>query len=216
MLRSLCKTMGKMRKPTILLFIASLALSDMPCASQTLPIKPARTIRFKTEVGSYMNVDISPDGHTLAFDLLGDLYYVSASGGKAKRFTRGIALHLRPVWSPDGSKIAYITDESGTMQLSVSNLTGRYHRIFRKSDGALFEGLDAVWTPDSRKIAIGDLICEMLGGRIISKTFSGYPLRFLPGRKQLFSLDSGKIYNIDQTTNRKRAISGVLQGFQAG
>jgi len=49
-----------------------------------------------------MNVDVSPDGKTLLFDLLGDLYTVPSTGGNATQLTRGIALHLRPVWSPDG------------------------------------------------------------------------------------------------------------------
>ena len=53
-----------------------------------------------------MNIDVSPDGKTLAFDLLGDLYTVPATGGVATQLTRGVAFHFRPVWSPDGRKIA--------------------------------------------------------------------------------------------------------------
>jgi hypothetical protein len=55
-----------------------------------LPIKPARTISFTTDEGSYMDVDISPDGKTILFDLLGDIYCVSEKGGNARQLTRGL------------------------------------------------------------------------------------------------------------------------------
>lgn len=51
-------------------FTLLFVLSFFPSLSQ-LPIKPARTISFTTDEGSYMNVDVSPDGNTIAFDLLG-------------------------------------------------------------------------------------------------------------------------------------------------
>src|SRR5580658_9827974 len=99
--------------PSSILPIILLLLPSVLTYSQGLPIKPARTISFTTDEGSYMNVDVSPDGKTLVFDLLGDLYTVPSTGGKATQLTRGIALHLRPVWSPDGQQIAYIGDSSG-------------------------------------------------------------------------------------------------------
>ena len=80
----------------------TLVLTNVFLFSQELPIKPTRTISFTTDEGSYMDVDISPDGNTIVFDLLGDLYTVPVTDGNAKQHTRGMALHLRPVWSPDG------------------------------------------------------------------------------------------------------------------
>ena len=62
-----------------------------------LPIKPARTISFTTDEGSYMDVDVSPDGKTLLFSLLGDLYSLPATGGTAKQLTRGLAINRCPV-----------------------------------------------------------------------------------------------------------------------
>jgi hypothetical protein len=56
-----------------------------------LPIKPERTISFTTDEGSWMDVDVSPDGKTILFDLLGDIYCVPAKGGNARQLTRGIA-----------------------------------------------------------------------------------------------------------------------------
>src|ERR1700749_1665514 len=84
--------------------------------AQLLPIKINRIARFTTTEGSYMNIDVSPDGKTLVFDLLGNIYTLPSSGGKAKQITRGMALYARPTWSPDGKKLAYISDESGSPQ----------------------------------------------------------------------------------------------------
>ena len=44
----------------------------------------ARSVTIDTRSGSWMSVDVSPDGQTIAFDLLGDIYLVSANGGEAR------------------------------------------------------------------------------------------------------------------------------------
>ena len=78
-----------------------LCLSSI-CMGQTLPLKPDKTISFTTDRGTYMDVDVSPDGRTILFNLLGDLYTIPSSGGKATQLTRGLAINLRPTLSPDG------------------------------------------------------------------------------------------------------------------
>ena len=55
-----------------------------------LPLRPARTLTFSTNVGHWMSVDVSPDGRTLVFDLLGDLYTMPITGGTATPLTREI------------------------------------------------------------------------------------------------------------------------------
>ncbi|MFA6072028.1 MAG: hypothetical protein WC810_25930, partial [Janthinobacterium sp.] len=71
-----------------------------------------------------MNVDVSPDGKTLLFDLLGDIYSVPATGGKAKQLTRGIALHLRPKWAPDGNRFGFLSDTAGGIRYCIQDLKG--------------------------------------------------------------------------------------------
>src|SRR3954467_4390014 len=64
----------------------------------SLCIAPARTISFETTKGTLMNADVSPDGRTILFDLLGDLYTVPRAGGVATRITSGMAMDLQPVF----------------------------------------------------------------------------------------------------------------------
>ena len=73
-------------------------------ACDSLCITPSRTVSFETSQGSQMNLDVSPDGETILFDLLGDLYTVRRNGGPATQLTSGPALDLQPVFSPDGSR----------------------------------------------------------------------------------------------------------------
>ncbi|HYV98981.1 MAG TPA: amidohydrolase family protein [Gemmatimonadaceae bacterium] len=68
---------------------------------------------FTTTAGHWMSVDVSPDGQTLVFDLLGDLYTMPVSGGKATPLTRGMALDVQPRFSPDGKKVVYVSDRDG-------------------------------------------------------------------------------------------------------
>ena len=62
----------------------------------------AKTVRFETSEGTWMDVDVSPDGRTIVFSLLGDLYRMPVTGGAATRITSGRAWDIQPRWSPDG------------------------------------------------------------------------------------------------------------------
>src|SRR5262245_34315985 len=82
-----------------------------------LPLKPTRTASWTTKVGHWMSVDISPDGQTLVFDLLGDLYTMPSSGGKATPLTRGMAFDGQPRFSPDGKHVVFVSDRDGGWNL---------------------------------------------------------------------------------------------------
>jgi len=55
-----------------------------------LPVIPARQAAFTTDEGTWMSLDVSPDGRTIVFDIMGDLYSVPIAGGKATRLTSGM------------------------------------------------------------------------------------------------------------------------------
>jgi len=82
-------------------------------ATKELPLEPSRSIAFTTENGTWTSLDVSPDGQTIIFDLMGDLYTMPISGGKATALTHGLAYEVHPRFSPDGKSVAYISDKSG-------------------------------------------------------------------------------------------------------
>ena len=70
------------------------------------------------------DVAISPDGATVAFTYRGDIYTVPVAGGKANRLTSNPAYDATPVWSPDGTKIAFSSDREGGRDIFVMSSAG--------------------------------------------------------------------------------------------
>ena len=121
-------------------------------AQEGLPLEPARTIRFTTGEGSWMSVDVSPDGQTLVFDLIGDLYTMPVTGGVATPLTQGMAVDAQPRFSPDGTKVVFTSDRSGgegvwTIALDKSDTTQITRGKEQKYDGP-------EWTPDGNYIVV--------------------------------------------------------------
>ena len=121
-------------------------------AGAELPLKPTRTVKFETDEGTWMSVDVSPDGRTLVLDLAGDLYTLPIGGGRASRITQGMAFDAQPRWSPDGRTIAYVSDRDGSDDVWVVDADGRNARQISKTDRTQF--LTPTWTPDGRYIAV--------------------------------------------------------------
>ena len=67
-----------------------------------LPLKSDRKITFTTDEGTWLSLDVSPDGKTIVFELLGDLYTLPIDGGQAKLISGGMAFDSQPKFSPDG------------------------------------------------------------------------------------------------------------------
>lgn len=67
---------------------------------------------------------ISPDGTQIAFCYMGDIYLTPVTGGEARRLTSHPAYDTRPVWSPDGQKIAFASDRDGGMNIYVTDVQG--------------------------------------------------------------------------------------------
>ena len=78
-----------------------------------LPLAPTRTLRMRATEGSWLSVDVSPDGSTLVFDLLGDLYTLPVGGGQATQLTRGMGFDAQPRFSPDGDAVVFTSDRDG-------------------------------------------------------------------------------------------------------
>ena len=120
----------------------------------TLARGKTREIDFTTNEGTWMSVDLSPDGSWIAFDLLGHVYRMPATGGEATALTQnsGVALNFQPRISPDGRSIAFITDRRGQYNLWIMNADGTNPRPVFSDVNAT--ALEPAWTPDGNYIVV--------------------------------------------------------------
>lgn len=105
-----------------------------------------KTHRFTTTQGTWMNLDVSPDGKTIVFDMLGDIYMMPITGGKAKAIRTGIAFEIQPRFSPDGSKISFTSDAGGGDNIWMMNPDGSDASQITKENFRLLN--NAAWMPD--------------------------------------------------------------------
>ncbi len=121
-----------------------------------LPLEPARWARFTTSTGTWISLDVSPDGQTIVFDLLGDLYRMPVSGGTATRLTHGLAHDMQPRFSPDGRRIVFVSDRNGDENVWLLNLEdGRFTQLTdEKGTGFISGYLSPEWTPDGNYIVV--------------------------------------------------------------
>ncbi len=110
-----------------------------------------REVRMQVDEGSWMNVDVSPDGRLIAFDLLGDIYTMPIAGGTPTRIAEGLAFEHQPRFSPDGRRIAFTSDRGGGDNIWVMNVDGGDKRQVTKEDFRLLN--QPSWSPDGRFIA---------------------------------------------------------------
>ena len=110
-----------------------------------------RNIPIAVDEGSWMDVDVSPDGATLAFSLLGDIYTMPVAGGTPRRIAEGLAWEVQPRFSPDGQRIAFTSDRGGGDNIWVMNADGSDKRAVTKEKFRLLN--QPSWSPDGRFIA---------------------------------------------------------------
>ncbi len=108
-------------------------------------------IPIQTDEGTWMDVDVSPDGNMIAFNLLGDIYTMPFSGGTPVRIAEGLAWEVQPRFSPDGSRIAFTSDRGGGDNIWIMNADGSDKRQLTKEDFRLLN--QPTWSPDGQFIA---------------------------------------------------------------
>lgn len=112
------------------------------------PPGPSKKVTITTDEGTWMDVDVSPDGKTIVFDLLGDIYSVPITGGKATLLAGGKAWEVQPRFSPDGKQISYTSDKDGGDNIWIMNADGGdKHAITRETNDLLD---NASWSPDGQ------------------------------------------------------------------
>jgi len=118
----------------------------------SLPLKMDRTVSFETSEGTWLSLDVSPDGKTIVFELLGDLYTMPIGGGAATRITSGPGFDSQPRWSPDGKRIVFLSDRSGAENVWLCDPDGSRSKALTKGTNNLFASPD--WTPDGNYIVV--------------------------------------------------------------
>ncbi len=114
------------------------------------PRGDSSTLAFEVDEGSWMSVDVSPDGSRLVFDLLGDLYSLPIEGGEAKRLTSGLAWDYQPRWSPDGQEILFTSDRGGGVNLWILPANGGEPEAL--TDAGEKDTNSGAWSPDGQWI----------------------------------------------------------------
>lgn len=114
------------------------------------PNSRVREVRIQTNEGTWMNLDVSPDGRSIAFDLLGDIYIMDIGGGTPRRLTSGLAFDQQPRFSPDGRRIAFTSDRAGGDNIWVMNADGTGSRAVTRETFTLLNA--PAWSPDGRFI----------------------------------------------------------------
>ena len=127
-----------------------------PDPDTPLPLPVDRTIAMTSTEGTWMSVDVSPDGSTIVFDHLGDLFTVPIEGGPARQLTSDMAYDAQPRFSPDGARIVFSSDRSGGQNIWVMSLDGA--DTLQITEGEANRAESPEWTPD------GNYIVAAMGG----------------------------------------------------
>jgi Tol biopolymer transport system component len=190
---------------SLLVFTSSLSFSysqDQPTKTDTtktdkkkkkdLPLEPGRTFEFDLNEGSWMALDVSPDGQTIVFDFLGDLYTIPITGGDATQITEGMQFDSQPRFSPDGKKVIYISDESGGENVWTVELDSKEKKQITKGNTNSYQSPE--WSPDGKY-----MIASKQSGRNASKLW-------------LYHIEGGSGAALVKEPNSLKMIEGAFGG----
>jgi Tol biopolymer transport system component len=168
-------------------FIVAVIVLVTPAVAEPnddLPLKPDRKIEFTTDEGTWLSLDVSPDGRTIIFDMLGDIYTMPMTGGTARLMFGGVAFESQPRYSRDGSMITFLSDRDGAENVWVANADGSQPRRLSSETQMIFTSPS--FTSDGKQVmasrGTGKLPFELWlydvdgsgkGKKVITGRFSG-------------------------------------------
>ncbi len=109
-----------------------------------------KEVPLSTDEGTWMNLDVSPDGKHIVFDLLGDIFSVPITGGTAKNLRTGLPFEVQPRFSPNGKKILFTSDAGGGDNIWTMNTDGSDAKQITTESFRLLN--NAVWTADGNSL----------------------------------------------------------------
>ena len=127
------------------------ASEDMTEWDVAAPPLPTRSVELDVDEGTWMSLDVSPDGETIAFDLLGDIYTIPITGGEATNISSGLPWEYQPRFSNAGTRIAFTSDRGGGDNIWVMNTDGTDKRQLTNEQFRLLN--NPTWSADDRYIA---------------------------------------------------------------
>ncbi len=133
-----------------LLIISSLQAQDDKKWDVSNPPGKHNEVTINTDEGTWMNLDVSPDGKTIVFDILGDIYKMPISGGKTTALRSGLPWEVQPRFSPDGKKILFTSDAGGGDNIWTMDTDGKNAKQITKESFRLLN--NGIWTPDGQYI----------------------------------------------------------------
>jgi imidazolonepropionase-like amidohydrolase/Tol biopolymer transport system component len=149
-----------MRPMTAVMTVALTASLFLPTSAQkddkkwdvAADLGPAAKLAFDTDEGTWMNVDVSPDGKRIVFDVLGDIYIMPIDGAPsgATRIAGGPAFDMQPRFSPDGSRIAFSSDRDGLWNIWTMDLEGKDAKQISREKKWFVNS--PTWAPDGQYI----------------------------------------------------------------
>jgi imidazolonepropionase-like amidohydrolase/Tol biopolymer transport system component len=107
-----------------------------------------RTVTIDTTETTWSNVDVSPDGSTIVFDMLGDIFTMPITGGEASALTNGIEWNYQPRYSPSGEEVVFVSDRAGGDNLWIMSADGSNPRAITAEGEHLVH--NPSWSPDGR------------------------------------------------------------------
>ena len=127
-----------------------------PDDKRDLPLEPADTLEFTVDEGTWISLDVTPDGESIIFELLGDLYRLPMAGGSATRLTSGMAYDSQPRVSPDGKWVAFVSDGDGadnvwirSLEPPVDGAEPTQRKLSSESQSGV---ISPAWTADSQYV----------------------------------------------------------------
>jgi hypothetical protein len=182
------------------------------------PPGPSSSQSIDADEGTWISLDVSPDGEEIVFDLLGDIYRMPITGADGSegsfpvKVTEGVAWDMQPTFSPDGASIAFTSDRTGANKHGGDNIwiMGRDGSEIRQISDESFRLLNGpTWSPDGkaivarkhfssrRSLGAGEMWLYHIGG-VAAKAQAGVQLTQRPNDQKLSILlagyDSGQCF----------------------